>query len=52
MPSTHEFLFLASVPLAVRLTLLIGHLVTLRGLRGSHRVMAFRAFADAMKIRR
>ncbi|MFJ9632793.1 hypothetical protein ACIRU8_34320 [Streptomyces sp. NPDC101175] len=52
MPFTQEFLLLASIPLAVPLSLLVGHLVTLRGLRGSHRVTAFRAFADAMKIRR
>ncbi|MET7485852.1 hypothetical protein [Streptomyces sp. NPDC005538] len=49
MPFTLELLVLSCIPLAVLLTLLVGHLATLRGLRGSHRVSAFRAFADAVR---
>ncbi|MGW1717431.1 hypothetical protein [Streptomyces sp. NPDC002156] len=52
MPFTHEFLLLAGVPLAITLALLVGHLATLRGLRGGQRVAAFREFADAVKRRR
>lgn len=52
MPVPYEVLFLAGVPLTVALVLLVGHLATLRGLRGSQRVAAFRAFADAVKRRR
>lgn len=52
MPLAHELLLLAGVPLMAIITLLIGHLATLRGLRGSQRVAAFRVFADAIKRRR
>ncbi|WLW55949.1 hypothetical protein [Streptomyces sp. YU58] len=52
MSLSHEFLLLAGVPLAVILVLLAGHLATLRGLRGGHRVAAFQAFADAVRRRR
>ncbi|MCL7423923.1 hypothetical protein [Streptomyces sp. YS415] len=48
----HEFLLIVSVPLAMTLALLVGHLATLRGLRGSQRVAAFRIFTNAVKRRR
>lgn len=52
MSFTHELLLLAGVPLTVSVTLLVGHLATLRGLRGSQRIAAFRVFTDAVKRRR
>ncbi len=51
MPLVHQLLLLVAAPLVVIITLLIGHLVTLRGLRGYQRIAAFRIFADAMKRR-
>ncbi|MFI8933038.1 hypothetical protein ACIG3E_35910 [Streptomyces sp. NPDC053474] len=52
MPFTYELLLLAGIPLILSLVLLIGHLATLRGLRGGQRVAAFQVFTDAVKRRR
>ncbi|MBW5423666.1 hypothetical protein GKQ77_19215 [Streptomyces sp. BG9H] len=52
MSLTHELLLLAGLPLTVVLTLFVGHLATLRGLRGDQRIAAFRVFAAAVKRRR
>ncbi|MFF0970573.1 hypothetical protein ACWDQO_36240 [Streptomyces sp. NPDC003703] len=52
MPFIHEFLLLAVIPLATDIILLVAHLATLRGLRGSQRVEALRILADAVMRRR
>ncbi|PKV85090.1 hypothetical protein [Streptomyces sp. TLI_146] len=52
MPFTRELLLLTGIPLTVAATLLIGHLTTLHGLRGEHRLAAFRILAEAMRRRR
>ncbi|MFE1883704.1 hypothetical protein [Streptomyces diastatochromogenes] len=52
MPFIQEFLLLAGIPLAISLILLVGHFATLRGLRGSQRVAAFRIFTEAIMRRR
>ncbi|MFE0177849.1 hypothetical protein ACFWZ2_36620 [Streptomyces sp. NPDC059002] len=52
MPVTHELLVLAGLPLLVIVTLFIGHLATLRGLRGDQRIAAFRVFTEAVRRRR
>ncbi|MFC7998180.1 hypothetical protein ACFUVQ_18705 [Streptomyces rochei] len=52
MSFSQELLLLVSMPLVMTLVLLIGHLATLRGLRGSQRIAAFRIFTNAVKRRR
>ncbi|GHG71134.1 hypothetical protein [Streptomyces griseocarneus] len=48
-----ELLVLACVPLALTAAvLLVGHLATLRGLRGDQRVDVYRILADAVTKRR
>ncbi|NUV65504.1 MULTISPECIES: hypothetical protein [unclassified Streptomyces] len=52
MPLTVELLILIGLPVALVTILLIGHLATLRGLRGDQRIEAFRLFLDAARRRR
>ncbi|MFJ3324226.1 hypothetical protein ACIPMT_07210 [Streptomyces griseus] len=52
MPLTLELLILVGLPVALLATLLIGHLATLRGLRGDQRIEVFRLFLDATRRRR
>ncbi|MFV8127808.1 hypothetical protein [Streptomyces syringium] len=52
MSFSHELLVLACLPIVVVVSLLIGHLTTLRGLRGDQRVAVFRLLADALDKRR
>ncbi|MFF9080835.1 hypothetical protein ACF1BR_14285 [Streptomyces rubiginosohelvolus] len=52
MPVTLELLILVGLPVALLTILLIGHLSTLRGLRGDQRIEVFRLFLDAARRRR
>ncbi|CAM5668008.1 MULTISPECIES: hypothetical protein [Streptomyces] len=47
-----ELLLLAGFPLLVVVALFVGHLVTLRGLRGDQRITVFRIFTEAVRRRR
>ncbi|MFF2536924.1 hypothetical protein [Streptomyces cyaneofuscatus] len=49
---TPELLVLTGLPAVLLTILLIGHLATLRGLRGAQRIEVFRLFLEAVRRRR